>query len=257
MITLDVLWAAALGYLLGSIPIAWIVVKLWLKIDIRTVGSKNVGGRNVIRAFQHMEKPKGLAYTVGLIEAILDMLKGFFAMWLAVWISFTYSQQDIWVIAFAGPAAILGHNWCIWLWGPGGKGVASTIGTMIFFNPIFMPMWLVLYFILGSAVMYSAITYLVSFIVMGVIFLFWGGVGNWSWTTVAVPIVDNTTLEGFSSLYGGILGEFGWAAFAAMMAITLIVLSRQGENFRKIKTGEAKKMKLWKIFKGKADEALK
>ena len=87
MITLDVLWAAALGYLLGSIPIAWIVVKLWLKIDIRTVGSKNVGGRNVIRAFQHMEKPKGLAYTVGIIEAILDMLKGFFAMWLALYIS--------------------------------------------------------------------------------------------------------------------------------------------------------------------------
>ncbi|MHA1515691.1 MAG: glycerol-3-phosphate acyltransferase, partial [Candidatus Heimdallarchaeaceae archaeon] len=42
--TIDVLWAAGIGYLLGSIPIAWIIVKLWLRIDIRTVGSKNVGG---------------------------------------------------------------------------------------------------------------------------------------------------------------------------------------------------------------------
>ena len=254
MITIDVLWAAALGYLIGSIPFAWIIVKLWLKIDIRTVGSKNVGGRNVIRAFKAHEKPNGLAYTVGIIEAILDMFKGFFAMWLAIWISFSFSQQDIWVLAFAGPAAILGHNWSIWFFGPGGKGVASTIGTMIFFNPIFIPFWLVLYFILGSAIMYSAITYLVSFIVMGVIFLFWGGVGNWAWVTVAKPIITgvNPTYDGF-----GMLGEFGWAAFAAMMAITLIVLSRQGENFRKIKNGEAKKMKLWKIFKGKAEEALK
>ncbi|MCE7741105.1 MAG: glycerol-3-phosphate acyltransferase [Candidatus Heimdallarchaeota archaeon] len=247
MITLDVLWAAALGYLLGSIPIAWIVVKLWLKIDIRTVGSKNVGGRNVIRAFQAQEKPKGLAYTVGIIEAILDMLKGFFAMWLAVWISFTYSQADIWVIAFAGPAAILGHNWCIWLWGPGGKGVASTLGTMIFFNPIFMPLWLVLYFVLGSAIMYSAITYLVTFIVMGVIFIFWGEY-IWTWVSPAnaSPLIDLNEIA-----------IFGWVAFATMVAITFVVLSRQGENFRKIKSGEAKKMKLWKIFKGKADEALK
>jgi len=51
--------------------------------------------------------------------------------------------------------------------------------------------------------------------------------------------------------------ELGLIAMITMFAITLVVLSRQGENFRKIKSGEAKKMKLWKIFKGKADEALK
>lgn len=251
MITLDVLWAAGLGYLLGSIPFAWIIVKLWLKIDIRTVGSKNVGGRNVIRAFKAHEKPNSLAYSVGLIEAILDMFKGFFAMWLAVWISFSYSNADIWVIAFAGPAAILGHNWCIWLWGPGGKGVASTMGTMIFFNPVFLPFWLVLYFVVGSAVMYSAITYILTFLIMAVFFLFWGPndiAGNiWKWISPAnKTVVDLNTLT-----------IVGWVAFATMLAITLVVLTRQGENFRKIKSGEAKKMKLWKIFKGKADEALK
>ena len=246
--TIDVLWAAGIGYLLGSIPIAWIIVKLWLRIDIRTVGSKNVGGRNVIRAFQAEGKPKGLAYTVGIIEAILDMLKGFFAMWLTIYISFEFSNGDLWVVAFAGPAAILGHNWTIWLWGPGGKGVASTLGSMIFFNPIFLPVWLVLYFILGSAIMYSAITYLVSFVVMGVILIFWGTY-IWTWVSPATGIADLNN--------PAVTGTFGWVAFATMLAITLVVLSRQGENFRKIKTGEAKKMKLWKIFQGKADEALK
>ncbi|MBY9001280.1 MAG: glycerol-3-phosphate acyltransferase [Candidatus Heimdallarchaeota archaeon] len=241
MITIDVLWAAALGYLLGSIPIAWIVVKLWLKIDIRTVGSKNVGGRNVVRAFQAHEKPKGLAYTVGIIEAILDMLKGFFAMWLAVWISYSFSQADPWVIAFAGSAAVLGHNWTVWLWGPGGKGVASALGSLAFFNPVFIPIWLVSFFVLGSAIMYSAITYLVSFIVMGVIIFFW----TWIVSPMEMFLVPADTLE------------LGLIVMITMFAITLVVLSRQGENFRKIKSGEAKKMKLWKIFQGKADEAMK
>ncbi len=246
MITIDVLWASALGYLLGSIPIAWIVVKLWLKIDIRTVGSKNVGGRNVIRAFQSQDKPKGLAYTIGIIEAILDMLKGFFAMWLAVWISYAFANADPWVIAFAGPAAILGHNWTIWLWGPGGKGVASTLGSMIFFNPIFLPIWIVMYFVLGSAIMYSAITYLVSYIAMGFLLLFWADIWVWVSPMGAGLGPDANTIA-----------NLGLIAAITMFAITLVVLSRQGENFRKIKSGEAKRMKLWKIFKGKADEALK
>ena len=139
MITVDVVWATFLGYLLGSIPFAFLVVKLFLNgLDIRTIGSKNVGGRNVIRAFKAEEKPNGLAYTMGITVAVLDMLKGFFAMWLAVYISFAFAKGDLWVICFAGPAAILGHNWPIWLLGPGGKGVASTLGSMIFFNPIFL-----------------------------------------------------------------------------------------------------------------------
>ncbi len=248
MVSIDVLWALGIGYLLGSIPFAWIIVKLWLRIDIRTVGSKNVGGRNVIRAFQAQGKSKGLAYTVGLIEAIMDILKGFFAMWLCVYISFTFSNSDPWVVAFAGPAAILGHNWPIWLWGPGGKGVATTLGSMIFFNPIFLPVWLVLFFVLGSAIMYSAITYLVSFVVLGVIFIFWGTY-IWDWISPANMHVDLNASP--------VNDVFGWVAFATMVAITLVVLSRQGENFRKIKSGEAGKMKLWKIFQGKADEALK
>jgi len=96
--------------------------------------------------------------------------------------------------------------------------------------------------------MYSAITYLVSFVVMGVLFIFWGAyIWTWATPTNINPAVNTAPANAL----------FGWVVFATMLAITLVVLSRQGENFRKIKTGEAKKMKLWKIFKGKADEALK
>ena len=247
MITVDVVWAAFLGYLLGSIPFAFLVVKLFLKgLDIRTVGSKNVGGRNVIRAFKAEEKSNGLAYTMGITVAILDMLKGFFAMWLTVYISYAFAKGDPWVICFAGPAAILGHNWPIWLLGPGGKGVASTLGSMIFFNPIFLVVWLVLYFLLGSIIMYSAIAYIVSFIVMGVILFAWSYI---PWFVSAMEVgagPDPNTLS-----------ELGLIAMITMFAITVVVLTRQKENFLKIKTGEAKKMKLYKIFYGKADEVLK
>ena len=244
MISIDVIWAAAIGYFLGSIPFAFITVKIFLGgLDIRTIGSKNVGGRNVVRAFQHKEKPKSIAYTAGIVVAILDILKGFFAMWIAVAISYTVGHYDAWVIAFAGPAAILGHNWCIWLWSHAGRGVASTLGSMIFFNPVFLPLWLVAFFGLSTICFYSAITYIVSFIVMGLIFL------SWPWFLSPIGMfADPKTMANPS---------FGLVAMVTMFAITLIVITRQKANFEKIERGEASRMKLWKIFKGKADEALK
>ncbi len=248
MITVDVIWAALIGYSLGSIPFAFLVVKLFLNgLDIRTVGSKNVGGRNVIRSFKAKEKPNGLAYTIGFGVAILDMSKGFFAMWLTVFISYSFAHGDPWVICFAGPAAILGHNWPIWLLGPGGKGVASTLGSLIFFNPIFLVVWLVLFFLLGSVIMYSAIAYIVSFILIGVILYAWSYI---PWFISPMKMVADPNLLPFAR-------QFGIIAMITVFAITAVVLTRQKENFMMIKTGEAKKMKLYKIFFGKAEEALK
>ena len=249
MLSWDVAWAVVLGYLLGSIPFSWIIVKLGLKgLDIRSVGSKNVGGRNVIRAFKHEGKSNGLAYTMGLIAAVLDIFKGYAAMWLAQFISFRFSQEDPWVI-LAGAFAVLGHNWCIWLWGPGGKGVASTLGTVMYFNPIFFPVWLVLFFLLGSVIMYSAIAYIVSFVILAVVLFFWSYI-PWFVT----PAVFN---ENDPSAYGFNAELFGFIAMITMVLIVIVILTRQRENFEKIKTGEASKMKLYKIFYGKADEALK
>lgn len=242
--TIDVIWAAAIGYLFGSIPFSWVTVKIFLKIDIRTIGSKNVGGRNVIRSFQHEGKPNGLAYTMGLIVAILDIGKGYFAMWLAQYIS-VFANNDPWTIGFASAFAILGHCWPIWLRSHGGRGVATTLGNLIFFNPLFLPIWLVLFFLLSVPLMYSAIIYLSSFLVMGVILYFW------SYTDFYVSPAGEF-MKSFTSDH-----TIGFVAMFAMFAITLIIITRQKANFEKIRSGEANRMKLWKIFKGKADEALK
>ena len=243
--TIDVIWAAAIGYFFGSIPFSWVVVKLFLRIDIRTIGSKNVGGRNVIRSFKHEGKSNGLAYTMGIIVAILDIGKGYFSMWFAQFLSVRYANADPWTIGFASAFAILGHCWPIWLMSHGGRGVATTLGNMIFFNPLFLPIWLVLFFLLSVPLMYSAIVYLSSFIVMGVVLYFW------AYTAFYVSPAQNF-MKGFTSDM-----TIGFIAMFAMFAITLIILTRQKANFQKIKSGEANRMKLWKIFKGKADEALK
>ena len=240
MLTIDVVWAVAIGYLFGSLPSAYILCKLLLKgLDIRTVGSKNVGGRNLIRALKQAGKPDWFSYSMGVVILVFDVLKGYLAMLLVQYLSIQVANGDLWVIAFAGVAAVLGHNWNIWLFSPGGKGVATSMGVLIFFNPIYIPIWLVGFFVIGCLVLYSAITYILNFIAMGVVLYYW----NWYVT----PISTNYDL----------VADLPLVAMITLFALTVVVLSRQYENFAKIKSGEASKMKLWKIFKGKAEEALK
>jgi len=242
MVTVDVVWAVAIGYLFGSLPSAYILCKILLKgLDIRTVGSKNVGGRNLIRALKQAGKPDWFSYSMGLVILVFDVLKGYLAMLLVQYLSFKVANGDPWVIAFAGASAVLGHNWNIWLFSAGGKGVATSMGVLIFFNPIYIPIWLVGFFVIGSIVLYSAITYIINFITMGVVLYFW----EWYVT----PISDTN--------FALVADQIPLVAMITLFALTVVVLSRQYENFAKIKSGEASKMKLWKIFKGKAEEALK
>ncbi|MHA1685641.1 MAG: glycerol-3-phosphate acyltransferase [Candidatus Heimdallarchaeaceae archaeon] len=242
MISVDVIWAALIGYALGSFPTSYILGKVLLGLDIRTIGSHNVGGRNLIRAMKMKEKPSGVAYGWGLVVAILDIFKGYFAMWLSQFLSFNYANSDPWVICFAAAGAVLGHNWPIWLMSHGGRGVATSLGIIVFFNPLGSIAWLIGFVIIGSIVMYSAITYILDFILIGVILYFLPT--EWFWTPI------HTDLTTFSP-------SIQLIAMVTLFAITCVILTRQYENFKKIKTGEAKRMKIWKVFIGQFSEALK
>jgi glycerol-3-phosphate acyltransferase PlsY len=90
-----------LGYLLGSIPFGLIIVKLKTGKDIRTVESGRTGGTNALRA---------AGFWAGLATAILDILKGA----AAVWIAQALTGSD-WVFVLAPVAAILGHNYSAYL----------------------------------------------------------------------------------------------------------------------------------------------
>ncbi|HOA29693.1 MAG TPA: glycerol-3-phosphate 1-O-acyltransferase PlsY [Candidatus Cloacimonadota bacterium] len=111
------------AYFLGSIPVGWIVARLFFKTDIRSKGSGNIGATNALRQF-------GTA--VGLIVLLLDMSKGIIAVLLAKSI---YGSGTMMVV-ICGLLAILGHVFPIWLKFKGGKGVATAAGVFIALTPI-------------------------------------------------------------------------------------------------------------------------
>jgi len=119
---MDFVIALALGYLVGSIPTAYIVARFYKQIDIRAVGSGNVGGSNV---GVHVGK---LPYAATLL---FDLIKG--ALVVAVLAQYGFGVGPR--IA-AGLAAIAGHNWPVWLGFAGGRGIATTGGVLFMFGPL-------------------------------------------------------------------------------------------------------------------------
>jgi glycerol-3-phosphate acyltransferase PlsY len=109
-------FAALLGYLFGSIPFGLVLTRA-AGIDLRSIGSGNIGATNVLRTGR-----KGLA----LATLLLDSGKGAIAALLAWWLAGSGEAA----IA-AGFAAVLGHNFPLWLKFKGGKGVATTLGVLI------------------------------------------------------------------------------------------------------------------------------
>ena len=111
--TTNLIWAALLGYLIGSIPFGPLLTKAAGMGDVRQIGSGNIGATNVLRTGN-----KGLA--AGTL--VLDLLKGFAPVALA---------GHLWgevAMAFAAGAAVLGHCFPVWLGFKGGKGVATNAG---------------------------------------------------------------------------------------------------------------------------------
>ena len=116
--TLDLISSILLGYLLGSIPCAYLMVQWKSKKDIRQTGSGNVGALN-----SYLVTRSGL---VGGAVPLLDMLKGMAAVALP-WLFFDAGLAGG---AAAGVASIIGHNFPIWLKFKGGKGVATFLGCL-------------------------------------------------------------------------------------------------------------------------------
>ena len=98
-----------LGYLIGSIPFPFIIAKWRKGIDLREVGSKNVGGMNAIN---------NLGVGWGFFAGAMDVVKGVTALVVANAIGSPYPE-----FYWAGLAAVAGHNWPIWLNFKGGKGI--------------------------------------------------------------------------------------------------------------------------------------
>ncbi len=114
------IFSFSLSYLIGSIPFSFLIAKL-KGIDLREIGTKNVGAGNVFSSVSRV---------LGIIALILDYLKGWFSAFLA---SKMFSTTDLFFPLVSSFFAILGHNFPIFLRFRGGKGLATTIGIFSFF----------------------------------------------------------------------------------------------------------------------------
>jgi glycerol-3-phosphate acyltransferase PlsY len=137
--------AVLVAYLLGSIPTGFLVAKA-RGIDIRSVGSGNIGATNVFRA---------LGKRAGVFVFLADATKG----WLAVFVvaklvaGWLYPAAGLlaldWFAICAGIAAILGHNYTCWLYFKGGKGIATSAGVLVALVPgpllIILGIWIVVF----------------------------------------------------------------------------------------------------------------
>ena len=131
--TREMLFALALGYLLGSIPFGLLLTRLGGKGDIRDIGSGNIGATNVLRTGS-----RGLA----ALTLVLDCLKATAAIVIAKRLFGDESALP------AAAGAMVGHLYPVWLKFRGGKGVATLLGILIPLLPIaagiYAAMWLIL-----------------------------------------------------------------------------------------------------------------
>lgn len=111
-----------IAYLVGSVPTAYLLVRMAVGQDIRTRGSGNVGGTNALRT---------AGWRIGITVTLIDVVKGV----LAVWLMRLYNPESGWVAA-AVLAAVLGHCYPVWLKFRGGKGVATGFGAFLVIAPL-------------------------------------------------------------------------------------------------------------------------
>jgi glycerol-3-phosphate acyltransferase PlsY len=149
---MNTLGLVAVGYLLGSIPFAFLLSRRWFGLDIRKAGSGNVGAANVLRT-------TGIGAAVAVM--LLDVAKGAGSVLVADRLSAGATAP-----AAAGLAAIVGHIYPVWLRFRGGKGVATACGVFSVLTPAALgpavalfvgAVWLTRYVSLGSVLATVAI----------------------------------------------------------------------------------------------------
>lgn len=139
---------ALLGYLLGSLPFAVIVSRLFGLADPRTFGSKNPGATNVLRSGNK---------AAAVLTLLGDAAKGWFAMLLAGALG-----ADSIGIAAAGLAAFLGHVFPLFLKFKGGKGVATAVGVLFGFHWMLALIAIATWLVIAFATRYSSLAALAA-----------------------------------------------------------------------------------------------
>ena len=149
---MDYYLVALISYFFGSIPFGFILTKIFVKKDIRDIGSGNIGATNALRTGNKL---------IGYSTLILDVAK---AVLPVLFIKFSYSN----LVYISALCVFLGHLFPVWLKFKGGKGVATYLGVILAlsykFFLIFGITWLALSFLFRYASLSSIISSLIVFV---------------------------------------------------------------------------------------------
>ena len=147
-----------LAYLIGGLPFGYLFVRFSLGKDVRTMGSGNIGATNVHRT---------AGRKAGVIVLLLDICKGF----AAVWIASLASHADALTVGLAAFAVILGHCYPVFLRFKGGKGVACFVGAFLYIAPLVLIFTAVIFVLVVAGSKFISLGSIVGAIVFP--FLLW------------------------------------------------------------------------------------
>ena len=172
-----------LAYLIGSIPFALIITKVFYKKDIREYGSKNMGATNVTRVF---------GIKVGIIVFLLDAIKGSLVLAL-----FNYGIINRTLISHIplialGLSSTIGHIFPIFANFKGGKGVACTAGILAFYNPISFIIVLTIFLITVAITKYVSVGSILLILSAFILSFF-------------IPPINHSSIDVFYTIYCGLL----------------------------------------------------
>ena len=135
-----------ISYLIGSIPFGFLLTKIFLKKDIREIGSGNIGATNALRTGNK---------SIGYSTLILDISK---AVILLLIIKFNFSEY----LFTSSIAVFLGHVFPIWLKFKGGKGVATYVGILFCINIYLAIIFIIVWFVVFVMSKYSSLASMVA-----------------------------------------------------------------------------------------------
>ena len=136
-----------LAYLIGSVPFGIILTRLFSDVDIRALGSKNIGAYNVFRL---------TGTKLGLMTLAGDLLKGAIPVFISLcWVEFSGWKGDLWV-SIVAMSAFAGHIFSVFLRFKGGKGVATAAGCFLVLSPFVFVVCLLIYLLILCSFGYSS-----------------------------------------------------------------------------------------------------
>ena len=143
---MDILIIGIISYLIGSIPFGLILTKLFLKKDIREIGSGNIGATNVLRSGNKI---------IGYTTLIFDILK---AVIPVIFVKTYYAD----FLYLASLCAFLGHVFPVWLKFKGGKGVATYVGILFVINIYLGIIFALCWFVIFGITKFSSLSSLIA-----------------------------------------------------------------------------------------------